>query len=92
MAAGALYTDWGGDLNKSYNKRQMDYDNKVAQGTDNKIMYVDFMASYMLRHNFFVDLKATMRNSKSPDPAFNNNTTLTSVALRWNIAARAYDF
>lgn len=92
VAAGALYTDWGGDLNKSYNKRQMDYDNKVAQGTDNKIMYVDFLASYMLRHNFFIDLKATVRNSKSPDPAFNNNTTLTSVALRWNIAARAYDF
>ncbi len=92
IAAGTKLTDWGGDPLKSYNLRQQEYDNKVAQGTDNKIMYADFLASYMLRHNFFLDLKATVRNSKSDNPAFNNNTVMTSLALRWNIAARAYDF
>lgn len=85
-------TNWGGDINKSYNTRQQDYNNKIGQGTDNKIMYVDFLASYMLRHNFFIDLKQTIRNSSSPDPLFNNNTSLTSVALRWNIAAQSFDF
>ncbi len=85
-------TNWGGDINKSYNTRQQDYNNKIAQGTDNKIIYVDFLASYMLRHNFFIDLKQTFRNSSSPDPLFNNNTSLTSVALRWNIAAQSFDF
>ena len=84
--------DWGGDINKSYILRQQDYNNKISQGTDNTIIYNDFSASYMLRHNFFIDLRQTFRNSNSPDPAFNNNTSLTSVALRWNLAARLYDF
>ncbi|MBY0432514.1 MAG: hypothetical protein K2U26_00220 [Cyclobacteriaceae bacterium] len=53
---------------------------------------MDFTASYMLKHNLFVDVKQLFRNSVSTDPFFNNNTTLTSVALRLNIAPRAYDF
>lgn len=86
------FVNWGSDPNKSYNSRQQDYNNKIAQGTDNTIVSADLLASYMLRHNFFIDFKQTLRNSKSTDPIFNNNTSLTSVALRWNIAARNYDF
>lgn len=92
IAAGAQYFNWGGDINKSYSTRQQDYDNKIGQGYDNKIVYGDLSASYMLRHNFFIDLKITARNSKSPNAYFNNNSTVTSLALRWNIAARSYDF
>ncbi len=92
IAAGAPFLNWGGDINKSYLTRQQDFNNKIGQGYDNTIIYSDLLASYMLRHNFFIDLKQTFRSSKSPNPYFNNNTTLTSVALRWNIAARSYDF
>ena len=92
LTGGAALTNWGGDINKSYNTRQQDYNNKVGQGTDNKIIYVDLLASYMLRHNFFIDFKQTIRNSSSPDPLFNNNTSLSSVALRWNITPRSFDF
>jgi len=91
--AGAIpATNWGGDPNKPYDTRQQEYNNKIAQGTDNKIIFADLQLSYMLRHNFFVDLRQTFRNSTSPDPAFNNNTSLSSVAVRWNIASRNYDF
>jgi hypothetical protein len=86
------YTNWGQDINKSYDSRQQDYNNKVAQGTDNTIIFSDIQLSYMLRHNFFIDFRQTMRNSTSPDPAFNNNTSLSTFAIRWNIAARNYDF
>ena len=92
LAAGAPYLNWGGDTNKSYLTRQQDFNNKIGQGYDNTIIYSDLLASYMLRHNFFIDLRQTFRNSKSSNPYFNNNTTVTSVALRWNIAARSYDF
>jgi len=85
-------TNWGQDLNKSYDTRQQDYNNKIAQGTDNRIMFADLQLSYMLRHNFFLDLRQTFRNSKSADPAFNNNTSLSTFAIRWNIASRTYDF
>ncbi len=86
------YVDWGGDIIKSYYDREQEYDNKVGQGNDNKIMYADLLVSYMFKHNVFLDFKQTFRNSTSPYAAFNNNTSATSVALRWNIAARSYDF
>ncbi|CAN5146365.1 hypothetical protein BH09BAC3_BH09BAC3_25210 [soil metagenome] len=92
IAAGASFVNWGGDINKSYNSRIQEYNNKIAQGYDNTIIYADLLASYMLRHNFFIDFKGTVRNSTSPNVYFNNNSTITSLALRWNIAARSYDF
>src|SRR6185369_2313613 len=61
------YLNWGGDPNKSYNTRQQDYNNKIGQGTDNPIASADLLASYMLRHNFFLDFKQTFRNSTSTD-------------------------
>lgn len=84
--------DWGQDINKSYNLRMQDYGNKIAQGNVNTIISSDLLASYMLRHNFFVDLHQTFRNSKSDDAFFNNKTSLTTVGLRWNFAGRTYDF
>jgi len=92
-AVGTLpLVDWGGDINKSYVLRGQEYGNTLTQGTVNKIIYQDLAVSYMFRHNLFLDVRQTFRNSKSMDPAFDNNTSLTSVALRWNIAARNYDF
>jgi hypothetical protein len=33
-----------------------------------------------------------LRNSESPNAFYNNNTSITSLALRWNIPQRLYDF
>ncbi len=92
VAGGSPFVNWGGDINKSYNSRQQDYNNKVGQGYDNTIIYGDLLASYMLKHNFFIDLKQTVRYSDSTNPYFNTNSVATTLALRWNIASRSYDF
>ncbi len=92
IAAGAPFVNWGGDINKSYNTRQQEYNNKIGQGYDNTIIYSDLLASYMLRHNFFIDLRQTIRYSSSVNTYFNNNSSVTSLSLRWNIASRSYDF
>ncbi len=84
--------NWGGDVNKSYNTRQQDFGNTIAQGVENRINFIDLTASYMLKHNFFIDLKQTIRKSESSDPFYNNNTSVTSLALRLNIAQRLYEF
>lgn len=84
--------NWGGDVNKSYNTRQQDFGNTVAQGIENRINFIDLTASYMLKHNFFIDIKQTFRKSESSDPFYNNNTSVTSLALRLNIAQRLYEF
>src|SRR5882672_10519645 len=50
--------NWGSDILKNNSTHQMDYGNKVGQGVSNTIAFVDLTASYMLKHNFFIDLKA----------------------------------
>ncbi|MEJ0056714.1 MAG: hypothetical protein WDN75_14290 [Bacteroidota bacterium] len=93
LAAGAAFVNWGGDINKSYTTHQQDFGNKIGQGFDNTIMYVDFLASYMLKHNFFLDLKQTYRKSASDSNAyFASDSQVIMLALRWNIASRSYDF
>lgn len=92
LPGGPYWTNYGGDINKSYTSRIQEYNNKIGQGTDNTIVYADLLVSYMLKHNLFVDFRQTLRNSKSPDPLFNYNSNISSVALRWNFAPRSFDF
>jgi hypothetical protein len=93
--------NWGSDILKDNSTRTGgDYGHKVGEGVKNTIVFMDFTASYMIRHNVFIDFKATIRRSTSPVPSnnvlyyplYNNNSTITSVSLRWNIPARTYDF
>jgi hypothetical protein len=84
--------NWGGNPLKNSSIRQLELGNKIGQGVENKIMYIDLTASYMLRHNFFIDAKYIIRDSKSPMAFYNTNTSISSLALRWNIAQRGYEF
>ena len=84
--------NWGTDILKNSNTREQEYGNTIGQGNPNTILFTDFTASYMVKHNFFIDLKQVFRRSESNLSAYNSNTTLTSLALRWNIPQRLYDF
>ncbi len=84
--------NWGSDFLKGNQTREQDFDNKIGQGISNEISYLDFNASFMLRHNLFIDLRQVLRLSKSPVSVFDSNTSITSLALRLNIARRQYDF
>ncbi len=84
--------NWGSDMLKGNQTREQDFDNKIGQGISNEISYLDFNASFMLRHNLFIDLRQVLRLSKSPVSVFDSNTSITSLALRLNIARRQYDF
>lgn len=86
--------NWGSDIIKDNSGIQQTrpYNNKIGQGNATTIKYLDFTASYMLFHNYYIDFKQVIRLSESTLPAYNNNTSLTSVALRINIAQRTYEF
>ncbi|MCS6974640.1 MAG: hypothetical protein NZM13_09160 [Cyclobacteriaceae bacterium] len=85
-------TNFGGDILKDSGTREQDFGNKIGQGFRNTIRFVSFTATYQIAHNFFVDAQVIMRNSKSELTYFNNNSTVTSLALRWNIPQRLYEF
>jgi hypothetical protein len=84
--------NWGSDIMKNNISHPKDYGNTIGQGVSNTLLFVDLTASFQLRHNLFIDVKQILRNSKSPAAFYNTNTSVSSVALRLNIAKRSYDF
>jgi hypothetical protein len=85
-------TNWGGDILKDNSVRQQNYGNEISQGVKNDIFFASFTASWQLAHNMFIDASVVIRKSESPAAQFNTNSTITSLALRWNIPQRFYDF
>lgn len=84
--------NWGSDVLKDYRSREQEFDNKIGQGLSNDIFFGSFTASWMLRHNLFADASLVVRRSESAEALYNDNTTLATLALRWNIAQRLYEF
>jgi hypothetical protein len=84
--------NWGGDILKGNVTREKEFGNTILQGADNDILFGSFTASWHLKHNLFIDASVILRQSKSSVQQYNNNTSVTSLALRWNIAQRLYEF
>jgi hypothetical protein len=84
--------NWGSDILKDNSEREMDFDNAISQGVQQDILLATFTASWQFRHNLFIDASVVIRKSESPMSLFNTNTSVTSLALRWNIAQRLYEY
>ncbi len=88
------YTNYGSDIIKSNGNRvpNKELGNAQGQGFSNTIMYGNFTASFQLKHNLFIDASMVIRNSESPLSFYNNKSNISSLALRWNIPQRLYEF
>jgi hypothetical protein len=85
--------NWGADILKINSKgRPRQFGNTIGQGFENNIAYASFTASWHLKHNLFIDGTIVLRNSQSKLAFYNNNTSISSLALRWNIPQRLYEF
>jgi hypothetical protein len=82
--------NYGTDPMKTYDTRVNEFGNKIGQGLPMTRKFLSLTASYMVKHNVFVDLQAISRNETIDNVS--NKTMITSLALRWNIAQRNYDF
>jgi len=82
--------NYGTDPMKTYDTRVQEFGNKIGQGLPMTRKFVSLTASYMVKHNVFVDLQAISRNETINDVS--NKTLIANLALRWNIAPRNYDF
>jgi hypothetical protein len=85
-------TNWGSDILKKNTTREQDLNNTIAQGVRNDIIFATLTASWQVKHNIFIDASVVFRQSESPVTFYNKNTSVTSLALRWNIAQRLYEF
>jgi hypothetical protein len=89
--------NYGSDPFKSYDTRVQEFGNKVGQGVPYKRLFASLTVSYMVRHNVFIDLQFIRRKESytigAPANIYTGGTSsITSLALRWNIAPRNYDF
>lgn len=83
----------GGDIFKDYTQRNsQEYGYKLAGGVQGNLILVSFTASYMLRHNFFIEYSQTLRKYDSAIDAQDTNTTFAVLAIRWNIPQRLWEF
>lgn len=86
--------NWGSNIFKTYTTREQEYGNRIGQGLLAKIASLQFRVSYEIKDHFFVDFSYLYRKTGgtyfnySPQPS----TRMWSIALRWNIAPRTYDF
>lgn len=85
-------TNFGSDILKNNSSHGDDYGHSIGDGVSNEILFASFTASWMLKHNLFIDGQFVVRNSTSDLPFYNTNTTMSFLALRWNIAQRLYEF
>jgi hypothetical protein len=82
----------GGNIFRDNSINHNDLGNTIGQGFKNDILFGSFTLSWQFKHNLFIDGSVVIRQSKCPLPAYNNNSTITSLALRWNIPQRLYEF
>ncbi|MEI9921011.1 MAG: hypothetical protein WDO14_19785 [Bacteroidota bacterium] len=95
-------SNYGGDPLKNNNTHVQDLGNKIGQGTPYTRLFASFTASYMVKHNIFVDLQLVKRTENftydpgvipgNVAPPVSTTAFVSSLAVRWNIAPRNYDF
>ncbi|UOQ73876.1 capsule assembly Wzi family protein [Hymenobacter cellulosilyticus] len=85
--------NYGGNVLKPYTTRVTEYGNSVGQGNTTNLLHADLTASYMLKHNLWLDAKQIVRYQTGNEGAAGNGTeAFTSVSLRWNMPQRLHEF
>lgn len=91
--------NFGRDILKDYTVRRLDgngnsleFGNDHLQGNQTDLTVVFLRTSYMWKHNFFMDVDATIRNEKNADSSVDISSAIFGLSLRWNVQSRRYLF
>jgi hypothetical protein len=91
--------NYGSDPLKNNSTRVQELGNEIGQGTPVKRLFASLTGSYLVMHNVFLDLQYIYRRedySITSPPSLlaytGGRAQLVSLALRWNVASRNYDF
>lgn len=84
--------NYGSNLMASYVNRVSDYANNIGQGASQKTFIFDLQAYYKLKHNLNIGMHYRYRKCNSEIAAYNYNTHLFSVFLRYNFVPMSLDF
>jgi hypothetical protein len=81
----------GNNILASYNNRPRSYGWEVGSGNKATCLYLSGLISYEITRNTFIDVSAIRRRFTTQFSA-DQNTTMVSVGIRWNISRREFDF
>jgi hypothetical protein len=84
--------NFGADPFKDNTTRTGDYGYRIAGGRKVTCLNAMFQLSYELRENLYIDLGAQQRNYKFENLSANNNSTMLTAGIRFNIMKREYDY
>ncbi|MEM7573569.1 MAG: capsule assembly Wzi family protein [Bacteroidota bacterium] len=78
----------GQDINRASDDRQQDFGNEIGQGVSYNTTLLGLEASYMLKHNLFIEAIFLQRSKDSEQADRDSETTYLSLGLRWNVGRR----
>lgn len=87
-------TNFGGDVlkNRLVGSPTGLFGNFIGQGIENQVIQTNLNASYMLRHNFFVDATHTFRRRTAQDLGEPESRQLIQLGVRWNFLRPDYNY
>jgi hypothetical protein len=84
--------NWGGNPLLAYGSRVQEYGNTIGQGIGAKVNLISVDASWMFRHNMFLDMRLLWRNKNSDDNVRDLRTQVWGIGIRMNFWPQGYDF
>jgi hypothetical protein len=87
-----LGSNWGRNIHLPYNTYEREFGNVTGQGVKTNLIIAQFIASYMVRHNLFIDLNMMYRKEDTQLDLLDNNSLIFSMGLRWNMVGRMNDW
>lgn len=84
--------NYGGNIIKDYTFRIRNEGNFIGQGRKTVVTYADVRASYMIRHNIFLEGRYLYRFQDSQFRPDSYTNQVASFALRWNLPYRNWVF
>ncbi|SFN58459.1 hypothetical protein SAMN04488519_10146 [Algoriphagus ornithinivorans] len=87
-------TNWGGDVlkNRLNGSPTGLFGNTTGQGVENTVVQSNLVASYMLKHNFFIDASHTFRRRTAQDLNAPENSQFLQLGIRWNFIRPDFNF
>lgn len=93
--------NYGRDILKDYTERvpdpsnpgtSLEFNQDHLQGNKTDLFMLFARASYMWKHNVFIDLEATLRKENDSMGFIDRSDTIFGMSFRWNMPARRYLF
>jgi len=86
-------SNWGSNILKSYINRNTErYGNYIGQGVQVQNLLLEFCATWMPKHQLFIDFTIGKRQSQAPLDWFNENSAYGTICIRYQFSKRTDDF